>query len=139
MPPVSTTSGSTRPAPAAALDGEGEFLLPQRIVPFPRGFGLGPGRRLYFSSGVEPTGEGDNTVVVFDPAASLHMSRLVSDPELSPLDLAIAPGGNIVVASEWPFGAADAVVSAREYDLVAGELVRVLAPDPSVGFRKPRG
>jgi hypothetical protein len=30
--------------------------------------------------------------------------RLVSDAELSPLDLTIAPGGNLVVSSEWPFG-----------------------------------
>jgi DNA-binding beta-propeller fold protein YncE len=136
---VSARRQRTIRAMPAALDGEGEFLLPQRIVPFPRGFGFGPGRRLYLSSGVGPAGEGDNTVVVFDPAGSLHMSRLVTDPELSPLDLAIAPSGNIVVASEWPFGAADAVVSVREYDPVTGELVRVLAPDPSVGFRRPRG
>jgi hypothetical protein len=27
----------------------------------------------------------------------------------------------------------------REYDPVTGQLVRVFAPDPSVGFRRPRG
>jgi len=32
----------------------------------------------------------------------------VTDPELSPLDLAIAPNGNIVVSSERPFGMSDA-------------------------------
>jgi hypothetical protein len=45
----------------------------------------------------------------------------------------------IVVASEWPFGAADAVPSVREYDPVTGQLVRVFALERPVGFRRPRG
>jgi hypothetical protein len=77
--------------------------------------------------------------VVFDRSGTLRTPRLVTDPELSPLDLKLAPNGNIVVASEWPFGAADAVPSIREYDPVAGQLVRVFAPERSVGFRRPRG
>jgi hypothetical protein len=44
-----------------------------------------------------------------------------------------------VVASEWPFGAADAVASVREYNSATGRLVRVLMPERSVGFRRPRG
>jgi DNA-binding beta-propeller fold protein YncE len=123
----------------AALDRKGEFLLPQGIVPFPRGFGFGRDGRLYLSSGVAPAGQGDNTIVVFDHSGTLLTPRLVTDPELSPLDLKLAPNGNIVVASEWPFGAADAVSSVREYDPVTGQLVRVLAPARSVGFRRPRG
>jgi hypothetical protein len=43
-------------------------------------------------------------------------------PELSPLDLAIAPNGNIVVSSEYPFGASDAVATVREYDSADGHL-----------------
>jgi hypothetical protein len=123
----------------AALDGEGEFLLPEDIVPFPRGFGFGSGGRLYLASGVAPSGKGDNTIVVFDRSGTLRTPRLVTDPELSPLDLKLAPGGNIMVASEWPFGAADAVPSVREYDPVTGRLVRVFAPERSAGFRRPRG
>ena len=123
----------------AALDAEGDYLLPEAIVPFPRGFGFGPDGRLYLSSGVGPSGEGDNTIVVFDRSGALLTPRLVADPELSPLDLKLAPNGNIVVASEWPFGAADAVPSVREYDPVTGQLVRVFAPERSVGFRRPRG
>ena len=65
--------------------------------------------------------------------------RLVTDPKLSPLDLKLAPNGNIVVSSEWPFGDPDAVTSVREYDPVSGQLVRVLVPEDSVGFRRPRG
>src|SRR5580692_5341993 len=122
----------------AALDGEGDYLLPEAIVPFPRGFGFGPGGRLYLSSGVGPSGEGDNTIVVFDRSGSLLTPRLVTDPELSPLDLKLAPNGNIVVASEWPFGAADAMPSVREYDPITGRLVRVFAPERLVGFRRPR-
>jgi DNA-binding beta-propeller fold protein YncE len=123
----------------AALDGQGESVLPDDIVPFPRGFGFGRDGRLYLASGTAPSGEGDNTIVVFDGAAEPRMARLVTDPELSPLDLAVAPNGNIVVASEWPFGAADAVASVREYDPNTGHLVRVLRPERSVGFRRPRG
>jgi DNA-binding beta-propeller fold protein YncE len=123
----------------AALDGEGESLLPDGIVPFPRGFGFGRDGRLYLASGTSPSGDGGNTIVVFDRAGTLCAPRLVTDPELSPLDLVVAPGGNIVVASEWPFGAADAVASVREYDPATGHLVRVLMPERSVGFRRPRG
>ena len=123
----------------AGLDGDGEFLLPEGIVPFPRGFGFGRDGQIYLSSGVGPSGQGDNTVVVFDRGGTLVMPRLVTDPEVSPLDLKLAPNGNIVVASEWPFGASDAVSSVREYDPLTGELVRVFAPGRSVGFRRPRG
>jgi hypothetical protein len=63
----------------------------------------------------------------------------VHDLELSPLDLAIAPNGTVVVSSEHPFGAADAVTTMREYDRSDGPLVRVLAPDPSTKFEKARG
>jgi DNA-binding beta-propeller fold protein YncE len=123
----------------AALDGEGKLLLPEGTVPFPRGFGFGRDGQLYLSSGVAPSGEGDNTIVVFDRSGTLRTPRLVTDPELSPLDLKLAPNGNIMVASEWPFGAADAVSSVREYDPATGQLVRVLLPERSVGFRRPRG
>jgi hypothetical protein len=123
----------------AALDRQGELLLPEGIVPFPRGFGFGRDGRIYLSSGVAPSGQGDNTIVVFDRGGTLLTPRLVTDPELSPLDLKLAPNGNIVVASEWPFGAPGAVPSVREYDPLTGQLVRVFAPERSVGFRRPRG
>src|SRR6202451_4614490 len=53
----------------AALDAEGDDLLPEAIVPF--------------------------------------TPRLVTDRELSPLDLKLAPDGNIVEAREGPAGAPD--------------------------------
>ena len=123
----------------AALDGEGEGLLPDDIVPFPRGFGFGQDGRLYLASGTTPSGAGDNTIVVFDSDGTLCEPHLVTDPELSPLDLTIAPNGNVLVTSEWPFGAQDAVTGVREYDPATGDLVRVLTPEPSVEFRRPRG
>src|SRR5487761_435300 len=95
--------------------------------------------RIYLSSGVAPSGEGGNTIAMFDRSGALRTPRLVNDPELSPLDLKLAPNGNVVVASEWPFGAPDAVTSVREYDPATGQLVRVFAPGRSVGFRRPRG
>jgi hypothetical protein len=55
------------------------------------------------------------------------------------LDLAIAPNGNVVVSSEHPFGAADAVTGVREYDTTDGHLVRIFSPTKLAEFRKPRG
>jgi DNA-binding beta-propeller fold protein YncE len=123
----------------AALDGPGETVLPDGIVPFPRGFGFGRDGRLYLASGATPSGEGDNTIAVFGRAGTLCTPGLVTDPELSPLDLAIAPSGNIVVSSERPLGAADAVTGVREYDPATGALVRVLTPPRPAGFGRPRG
>ncbi len=63
----------------------------------------------------------------------------MNDPELSPLDLTIAPSGNVVVSSEWPFGAPGAKATVREYDPSTGRLIRVLAPSPGIEFARPRG
>jgi DNA-binding beta-propeller fold protein YncE len=120
------------------LDAEGELLLADGAVPFPRGFGF-IGGQLYLSSGIGPTGEGDNTISAFDRDGRPASPRLVSDPELSPLDLAITPSGTLVVSSEWPFGSPGAVATIREYDPSTGRLVRVLAPDSAVKFTRPRG
>jgi hypothetical protein len=68
----------------------GEAILPDGIVPFTRGFGFGPDGDLYLASGVGPSGEGDNTIAVFDHREALRKPRLVDDPELSPLDLVLA-------------------------------------------------
>jgi len=121
------------------LDAEGEPLLPDGSVPFPRGFGFGQDGQLYLSSGIGPAGEGDNTVTIFDRDGRLRNAQLVSDPELSPLDLTIAPGGDLVVSSEWPFGSPSASATIRVYDPSTGKLVRVLRPDPAVKFTRPRG
>src|ERR1700727_3113201 len=123
----------------ARLDQGGELVLPEGIVPFPRGFGFGTDGELYLASGIGPSGEGENTIAVFDQGGALRTPRLVHDPELSPLDLTLAPNGNIIVASEWPFGSRDATASVREYDPSTGQLVRVFAPEPAVGFARPRG
>ncbi|MGP0033706.1 MAG: hypothetical protein ACLP4R_03875 [Solirubrobacteraceae bacterium] len=123
----------------ATLDARGENLLPDGVVPFPRGFGFAGDGRVYLASGIGPSGEGDNTIVVFDRDGTLRTRRLVTDSELSPLDLTLAPNGHVVVSSECPFGAPDAMSSIREYEPSRGRLVRVFAPDRSLGFRRPRG
>jgi DNA-binding beta-propeller fold protein YncE len=124
---------------ARKLDGVGEFVLPPHVVPFPRGFAFGHDGRLFLASGIGPGGEGDNTILAFDSDHRMLPTWSVRDPELSPLDLAVAPSGNIVVSSEHPFGSANAVTTIREYDYADGRLVRVLVPNDGVRFQKPRG
>jgi len=124
---------------ARKLEGLGEFVLPPHVVPFPRGFAFGHDGRLFLASGIGPGGEGDNTILAFDSDRRMLPTWSVRDPELSPLDLAVAPSGNIVVSSEHPFGSANAVTTIREYDYADGRLVRVLVPNDGVRFQKPRG
>ena len=88
---------------------------------------------------MSPSGIGENTIKVFDADGHLLVPRLVEDSQLSPLDLSIAPNGNIVVSCEWPFGGRDAISSVREYDSTSGRLVRIFRPDGSILFRNPRG
>jgi hypothetical protein len=124
---------------APTLDAAGEAVLPSAVVPFPRGFAFGQDGTLFLASGIGPDGEGDNTILVFGPERTIDPSWKVQDPDLSPLDLTVAPNGNVVVSSEHPFGARNAVTTLREYSRSDGRLVRVLAPDRGLGFRRPRG
>jgi hypothetical protein len=124
---------------APTLDAAGEAVLPSAVVPFPRGFAFGQDGTLFLASGIGPGGGGDNTILALGPKRTVNPSWKVQDPELSPLDLTVAPNGNVVVSSEHPFGARDAVTTIREYGRSDGRLVRVLAPDRGLGFRKPRG
>jgi len=55
----------------------------------------------------------------------------VADPDLSPLDLAIAPNGSIVVSNEQPFGMPDVVTSVRKYEPKSGRLLRVRTAPPN--------
>jgi DNA-binding beta-propeller fold protein YncE len=123
----------------ARLDGPATAYLPPEVVPFPRGFAFAPDGRIFLASGVSPAGIGENTIKVFGVDGHLRVPRLVEDSQLSPLDLAIGPNGNIVVSSEWPFGEHDAISSVREYDSTSGRLVRIFRPDGSIRFRNPRG
>src|SRR5580693_818951 len=136
---VGLRSERTIVALSTSFDAALEQVLPPRVVPFPRGFAFSQDGRLFLASGIAPNGQGDNTILAFTPATPTNSCRLVADPELSPLDLAIAPNGNIVVSSERPFGAVDAVTSVREYDAMDGHLVRVFSPSGKAEFCKPRG
>jgi outer membrane protein assembly factor BamB len=136
---VSSRSRRNVVAFAPPFDTAGEDFLTPGIVPFPRGFAFSPDGRFFLASGVGPNGIGDNAIVLFAPGEYVRPTQIVSDPALSPLDLTIAPNGNIVVASEYPFGAADAVSSVREYDAQSGNLIRVFSANGAAEFRKPRG
>lgn len=126
---------------STSLDANAQQVLPPKVVPFPRGFAFGHDGRLFLASGIGPNGEGDNSILAFAPGVSpaIRPTRFISDPELSPLDLAIAPNGNIVVSSEHPFAVENAVTTVREYDAMDGHLVRVFSPNGKAEFRKPRG
>jgi hypothetical protein len=120
------------------LQGAGEDVLPRGIVPFPRGFGFNAEGKLFLASGVGPDGKGDNTIVAFSGDRTRAV-RLVDDPALSPLDLTVAPNGNVVVSSEHPFGTPAAITTIREYDPESGRLVRVFSASGLAEFRRPRG
>jgi DNA-binding beta-propeller fold protein YncE len=124
---------------AADLSGAPRDVLPAGVVPFPRGFAAAEDGTLYLASGIGPNGEGENTIAVFGADGVPLAQRFIRDKAMSPLDLTIAPNGNIVVSSEFPFRAADAVTSIREYDRATGALVRVFAAPSDVGFHQPRG
>jgi DNA-binding beta-propeller fold protein YncE len=136
---VGLRSARTIMAFSSALDTQSVQFLPPGLVSFPRGFAFGSDGRLFLASGIGPNGEGDNTILAVDLNHPLHPSRLVTDPELSPLDLMFAPNGHVIVTSEFPFGALDAVTTIREYDVTAGQLVRVFSPSGMAEFRRPRG
>jgi hypothetical protein len=136
---IGLRSARTIMALSATLKDAGERILPPGIVPFPRGFAFGGAGALFLSSGIGPNGEGDNTIVAFARGQDLKPLRLISDPELSPLDLAMAPNGNIVVSSEHPFGLSNAVTSVREYGAADGRLIRVFSAGRSAQFSRPRG
>jgi hypothetical protein len=124
----------------ADLSGTGGPLLPQGVVAFPRGFAFSPDGGLFLAAGAtESSGVGPGIILAISPAPERRITRLVEDVELSPLDLTLAPNGNIVTNSEIPFGSKDAVTSTREYDPRSGKLVRVFRPDRSVRFQQPRG
>jgi len=138
---VGSRTARTIIALSTSLDANAQQVLPPKVVPFPRGFAFGHDGRLFLASGIGPNGEGDNSILAFAPGVSpaIRPTRFVSDPELSPLDLAIAPNGNIVVSSEHPFAVENAVTTVREYDAMDGHLVRVFSPNGKAEFRKPRG
>jgi hypothetical protein len=136
---VGLRSARTIMAFVTSLDAPGEHTLPPGVVPFPRGFAFGHDGRLFLGSGIGPNGEGDDIIVSFALNERARPCCHAKDPELSPLDLAIAPNGNILVSSEQPFGSPDAVTTIREYDGADGHLVRVFSPNGLAKFQKPRG
>ncbi|HUN42581.1 MAG TPA: hypothetical protein VMU81_19990 [Acetobacteraceae bacterium] len=124
----------------ASLADAGEQALPDGIVPFPRGFGFDTRGRLFLASGIGPNGEGDDTILAFTATDRIQPSKLVAhDPDLSPLDLIVAPNGNVVVSSEHPFASPDAITTVREYDPDSGQLVRAFTAHGLAEFQKPRG
>lgn len=136
---VGLRSEKTIAAFSPDMNGPPVRVLPPDIVPFPRGFGFAADGRLFLASGIGPDGAGQNTILAFGPGPSLTATSFIDDDEVSPLDLAVAPGGNVLVSSEYPFGAPNAVASIREYDGTSGELVRVFSPPHDVPLHRPRG
>lgn len=125
---------------SADLAGPPEPLIPDDAVAFPRGFAFSSDGGLFLAAGATTSsGLGAGAIWAMSLAPGRSKTRLVEDEDLSPLDLTLSAEGNLLVSSEVPFGAQDAVTSVREYDARTGALVRVFRPDESVGFRRPRG
>jgi DNA-binding beta-propeller fold protein YncE len=125
---------------AADLNGPGVPLVPDDVVAFPRGFAFSSDGGLFLAAGATgSSGVAAGVIFAISPAPERRKTPLVEDADLSPLDLTLAPNGNIVTSSEVPFGSEDATTGVREYDARTGKLVRVFRPDGSVRFRRPRG
>ena len=125
---------------SADLSGPGVPLLPADVVTFPRGCAFSPPGSFLLAEGA--TGSSSvpaGVIFAISPPPDVRKTLLVHDENLSPLDLTLAPNGNMVTSSEVPFGSPDAVTSVREYEARSGRLVRVFRPDGSVGFQQPRG
>jgi hypothetical protein len=121
------------------LDDIGAPILQRGIVPFLRGFAITDDGALFLASGIGPDGRGENAILQFTLTGALANSKFAADDVVSPVDLAIAPEGNVLVSSEFPFGSPAAAASVREYDASSGSLVRVFSPPNGVPFRRPRG
>jgi hypothetical protein len=103
-----------------------ETFILGTYVTFPRGLAVAPTGELYLASGTDPvTGEGQNTILRFTEDGKFDGTFKVEDPRLSPTDTEVAPSGNLLSASEFPFKSPDAVTTVREYDKATGKLVRV--------------
>jgi DNA-binding beta-propeller fold protein YncE len=125
---------------AGDLSGPGVPLVADDVVAFPRGLAFSSDGGLFLAAGATgSSGVAAGVILAISPAPERRKTRLVEDADLSPLDLTLAPNGNIVTSSEVPFGLEDAVTSVREYDFRTGKVVRVFRPDGSVRFRRPRG
>ena len=74
---------STNPSPNRPVNGRFVFSSDGALIP---------------SSGIGPNEEDHITIVAFSRGYKLQPSRVVSDPELSPLDLAVAPNSHIVAS-----------------------------------------
>ena len=123
----------------AKLTAAPQLVLPAGVVPFPRGFAFIADGRLFLASGIGPAGIGENTIAAFTADGRAINPQFVRDPELSPLDMLLAANGDLVVASEHPFGTTQATTTIRQYDASTGQLVRVFRPNATVQFRRPRG
>jgi WD40 repeat protein len=125
---------------AGDLSGPGVPLVPDDVVAFPRGLAFSSDGGLFLAAGATSSSDiGAGVIFAISPAPEHRSTPLVEDADLSPLDLTLAPNGNLVTSSEVPFGSEDAVTSVREYDARTGNLVRAFRPDGSVRFRRPRG
>jgi hypothetical protein len=121
------------------LDGIGTPILQRGIAPFSRGFAFADDGGLFLASGVGPDGRGENAILQFTLSGALRNSTFAADDTMSPLDLAIAPGGNVLVSSEFPFDSPAAATSVREYEASSGALVCVFSPPDGMPLRRPRG
>jgi DNA-binding beta-propeller fold protein YncE len=123
----------------AMLTAAPQLVLPAGIVPFPRGFAFTADGRLFLASGIGPAGIGERRIAAFTTDGRAINPQFVRDPELSPLDMLLAANGDLVVASEHPFGTTQAAATIRQYDASTGRLARVFRPNATVQFRRPRG
>jgi hypothetical protein len=93
---VTSASGPNGDGYPARADTDGELVLPEAAVPFPRGFGFSADGDLYLSSGIGPAGEGDNTHRRLRPARPTARSAARQRRGAEPAGPGDRPGGKFL-------------------------------------------
>jgi hypothetical protein len=113
------------------------MITASRNCTLPAGFAFDLESRLFLASGIGPDGQGDDNKRAFAKNLLPIPTFRVDDPELSPLDQAIAPMAMLSFPASIRL--VRQMTTVREYDALDEQLVRALFAGETGEFSDPRG